>query len=77
MKKNFKKVIAVLLSLLVLMGTMSVGAFAEDVTEAPVTEDEGHHRNMYEVIYDMFVEFFNFLKYIFYDVFRGDPVPEI
>jgi len=73
MKKNLKKFVALLLSVLMLMSFMAVGASAEDVTEAPEAEGEHTHRNFYEVIIDFFVEFYGLLKYIFYDVFRGVP----
>lgn len=71
MKKNFKKFIALLLSVLMLMSVMAVGASAEDITEAPEVEGEAH-RGFIDIFIDMFVEFFQFIKYIFYDVFRGE-----
>ena len=73
MKKNLKKFISILLSLLMLMSVMSVGAFAEDATATePAPEENEQHRNMYQVIADFFLEIFSFFKYIFYDVFRGE-----
>lgn len=74
MKKNLKKFISILLSLLMLMSVMSVGVFAEDATtttEAAPEENE-EHRNMYQVMIDFFMEIVSFFKYIFYDVFRGE-----
>lgn len=74
MKKNLKKFISVLLSLLMLMSVMSVGAFAEDVTAPEEAPEKEGHRNMYQVMIDFFMEIVSFFKYIFYDVFRGEPV---
>ncbi len=73
MNKNFKKFIALLLSVLMLMSVMAVGASAEDLTEAPETEGEGTHRSFIDVFIDFVMEIYNFFKYIFYDVFRGEP----
>lgn len=72
MKKNFKKFIALILSVLMLMSVMALGASAEDATDAPA-ESEGQHRTITEVLIDIFMEIFGFFKYIFYDVFRGEP----
>ena len=38
-------------------------------TETPEVEET--HRNLIDVIIDFWIEGFNFLKYIFYDVFLG------
>ena len=38
-------------------------------TETPEVEEK--HRNLIDVIIDFWIEGFNFLKYIFYDVFLG------
>ncbi len=72
MKKNFKKFIALLLSVLMLMSVMAVGASAEDATQAPA-EGEEEHRTFAEIFIDFIMEIANFFKYIFYDVFRGEP----
>ncbi len=72
MKKNFKKFIALLLSVLMLMSVMAVGASAEDITDAPAEGEGESHRGFIGIFIDMFVEFFQFIKYIFYDVFRGE-----
>ncbi len=72
MKKNFKKFISLLLSVLMLMSVMAVGASAEDVTEAPETE-VATHRGFIEIFIDFFTEFIDFIVYIFYGVFRGEP----
>lgn len=74
MKKNFKRFISLLLSVLMLMSVMAVGASAEDTTQVVETEAEDDHRYLFEVFIDFWVEIFEFFKYIFYDVFRGDPV---
>lgn len=74
MKKNLKKFISILLSLLMLMSVMSVGAFAEDATAAEdVPEENEEHRSFYQVMIGFFMEIVSFFKYIFYDVFRGEP----
>lgn len=72
MKKNLKKFIALLLSVLMLMSVMAVGAFAEDATDAPA-EESGEHRTITEILIDIFMEIVGLFKYIFYDVFRGEP----
>lgn len=72
MKKNFKKFIALLLSVLMLMSVMAVGASAEDATVEAQPEAETH-RGFIEIFIDFFMEFIGFIKYIFYDVFRGEP----
>ena len=72
MKKNFKKFIALLLSVLMLMSVMAVGASAEDATVEAQPETETH-RGFIEIFIDFFMEFIGFIKYIFYDVFRGEP----
>lgn len=75
MKKNFKRFISLLLSVLMLMSVMAVGASAEDTTQATAPEaGEEEHRYFFEIFIDFWVEIFEFFKYIFYDVFRGDPV---
>ncbi|MBR5438554.1 MAG: hypothetical protein IKV21_06515 [Clostridia bacterium] len=73
MKKNFKKVIALLLSVLMLMSVMAVGVSAEDAASG---EPEGteEHRGFIQIFIDFFKEFVGFFRYIFYDVFRGEPV---
>ncbi len=35
-------------------------------------QEEEQHRFMFQILADIFVEIFNFFKYIFYDVFRGE-----
>ncbi len=42
----------------------------EITTTAPAEEET--HRNLYEVIFDFWGEFFGFLKYIFYDLWIGN-----
>lgn len=71
MKKSFKKVVALLLSVLMLMSVMAVGVSAEDGIEAPA-EAEEEHRTITEIIIEIWMEIFGFFKYIFYDVFRGE-----
>ena len=74
MKKNFKKFVALLLSVLMLMSVMAVGACAEDAAIDAPTETEGEaHRGFIDIFVDFFMEFIGFIKYIFYDVFRGEP----
>ena len=42
----------------------------ENMTTTTPAEEETH-RNLYEVMFDFWVEIFDFFKYIFYDVFLG------
>lgn len=74
MKKNFKRFISLLLSVLMLMSVMAVGASAEDATQVVEPEAEEGHPYLFEIFIDFWIEVFEFFKYIFYDVFRGDPV---
>ena len=74
MKKNFKKFVALLLSVLMLMSVMAVGASAEGAATDTVVEPEVEtHRGFIDIFVDFFMEFIGFIKYIFYDVFRGEP----
>lgn len=72
MKKNLKKFIALLLSVLMLMSVMAVGASAEDAA-VDVQPEVEQHRGFIDIFIDFFMEFIGFIKYIFYDVFRGEP----
>lgn len=73
MKKNFKKFISLLLSLLMLMSMMAVGAGAADADTVDGPEEDRDTRYMFQVIADFFIEIYNFFKYIFYDMLRGVP----
>jgi len=77
-----KKIISLILALVMIMSVAVVGfsAMAADdenvavveVTEENTTEEEvEEHRNFYQIIWDMMLEFYGLLKYIFYDVFLG------
>lgn len=39
---------------------------------ANVNEEEVEHRNLYEIMYQFWVEIYNFFKYIFYDLPLGN-----
>ena len=39
-------------------------------TSTEVVEEETH-RNLYEVMFDFFMEFINIFKYLFYDIWLG------
>ena len=77
-----KKIISLILALVMIMSVAVVGfsAMAADdenvavveVTEENTTEEEvEEHRNFYQIIWGMMLEFYGLLKYIFYDVFLG------
>lgn len=80
MKKSIRKIIALALSIIMIMSVAAVGfsAFAEE----PTTEHaEGHLKtSFFQLFIDFVKEVFSFLKYIFYDVFRGvqpEPAPTL
>lgn len=86
MNKTIKKIMALVLTVIMLMSVAVVasaesyvdpetGITVEEVeTTAPAEEEaEEGHRMMYQIFIDFWVEVFNFFKYIFYDVFRGVP----
>lgn len=39
---------------------------------ATAVPEEETHRNFYEIIFDFWAEFFDFLRYIFYGIFIGE-----
>jgi len=45
-------------------------ATMEENTTTEVVEEETH-RNLYEVMFDFFMEFINIFKYLFYDIWLG------
>ncbi|MBQ8504258.1 MAG: hypothetical protein IJ491_08275 [Clostridia bacterium] len=87
MNKTIKKVMALVLTVLMLMSvaTTAFAASAEDDPSIPVSEvatteapaDDSSeveaHRSMIDIFIDYVMEVFNFFKYIFYDVFLGEP----
>lgn len=77
-----KKIISLILALVMIMSVAVVGFSAmaaddEDVAVVEVTEENTteevveEHRNFYQIIWDMMLEFYGLLKYVFYDVFLG------
>ena len=72
MKKNFKKIIALLLSVLMLMSVMAVGVSAEENAAEGTEPAEEEYRGFIQIMVDMFMEFIDFIVFIFYGVFRGE-----
>lgn len=77
-----KKFIALLLSLMLILSTFAVGfgAFAADSNVAVVDADEEENET-HQTFFSIFIEFFKeigkFIKYIFYDLWLGNPAPDI
>ena len=69
MNKTLKKVIAILLSVMMILSVTSVSLAAEE--EVP-HED---HPTMFSLMSSFFWEFVEFIRYIFYGVWMGEPGP--
>lgn len=85
MNKTFKKLIALMLVLLMSLPlfTAAFAAFAEEapaVTTAAAADDEEEDEHVKTTFFEMFIDFFKsiweYLKYVFYDVFLGKPAPK-
>lgn len=85
MNKTFKKLIALMLVLLMSLPlfTAAFAVFAEEtpaVTTAAAADDEEEDEHVKTTFFEMFIDFFKsiweYLKYIFYDVFLGKPAPK-
>lgn len=87
MNKTLKKIVALMLSLIMILSVSAVcfSVFAEDGavventedTAAPAESEHPAHTTFLQLFVDFFKEVFNFFKYIYYDVFLGKPVPEV
>lgn len=86
MNKKLKKIIALVLSLIMILSASAacLSAFAADETADRVEvvggSDEGDHpahSSFTEIFINFYREIFNFFKYIFYDVFLGKDVPAV
>ena len=69
MNKTLKKVIAIVLSVMMILSVTSVSFAAEEET---VHED---HPTMFSLISEFFSEVVEFFRYIFYGVWMGEPGP--
>lgn len=85
MNKTFKKLIALMLVLLMSLPlfTAAFAVFAEEapaVTTAADADDEEEDEHVKTTFFEMFIDFFKsiweYLKYVFYDVFLGKPAPK-
>lgn len=84
MKNSLKKIIALVLSLIIISSVMAVGfsVYAEDAVSVTVADseeetEEDNHTSFFALTINFFREIFRFFKYIFYDVFLGKPVPDV
>ncbi len=86
MNKTIKKIMALVLTAIMLMSVAAVagasyvdpetGITVEEVqTTAPTGEDDTveEHRSLIDIFIEFWKDVFEFFKYIFYDVFRGEP----
>lgn len=87
MNKTFKRIIALVLSFIMLMSVSAAcfSVFAEDedtavtttvLAESEESDEHDAHPTFFAMAITFWKEIFSFLKYIFYDVFRGLPAPE-
>lgn len=86
MKNSFKRIIALVLSLIILASTAAVSfaSFAapqEDSAITTTTANEDDSEQPHPTFFKLFVSFvkeiFDFFKYIFYDVILGRPAPDV
>ncbi len=85
MNKTIKKIMALVLTVIMLMSVAVVacaesyvdpetGVTVQEVeTTAPADEPVEEHRMFFDIFVEFWEEVFAFFKYIFYDVFRGEP----
>lgn len=71
MNKTLKKIIAIVLSVMMILSVTSVSLAAEE--EVP-HED---HPTMFSLISTFFWEVVEFFRYIFYGVWLGEPGPSV
>lgn len=71
MNKTLKKVIAILLSVMMILSVTSVSFAAEESTEI----DHGSTPTMFSMIISFFQEFISLIRYVFYGVWIGEPGP--
>lgn len=85
MNKTLKKLIALMLVLVMALPVFATAfsVFAEDAavtTVAAVDEDEEEEHadtTFFEMFIDFFKSIWEYLKYIFYEVFLGRPAPDV
>lgn len=70
MNKTLKKIIAIVLSVMMILSVTSVSLAAEEVPH----ED---HPTMFSLISTFFWEVVEFFRYIFYGVWLGEPGPSV
>lgn len=83
MNKTLKKLIALMLVLVMALPAFSA-AFSVFAEEAPaattVVADDEEDEHVKTTFFEMFIDFFKsiweYLKYIFYEVFLGKPAPK-
>lgn len=69
MNKTLKKIIAVLLSVIMILSVTSVSFAAEEEAE------HEEHATMFSIASTFFWEIVEFFRYIFYGVWMGEPGP--
>lgn len=85
MKNSLKRIIALVLSLIILASTAAVSfaSFAAPQEDSSITTTTGDEDNEqpHPTFFKLFIEFvkeiYNFFKYIFYDVILGRPAPDV
>lgn len=85
MNKTLKKLVALMLVLVMALPvfTAAFAVFAEEApaaTTAAAADDEEEKEHANTTFFEMFIDFFKsiweFLKYVFYEVFLGKPAPK-
>ena len=76
MNQKFKRIVALVLSLIMILSVaaVAVNVFAADANDV---EEPHEHKTFFQIFSEFFNEVINFFKYIFHDVFLGKPAPDI